>query len=100
MSTSTLNSIIERLDALKEQVEVVAEVVTGNGDPSKGLIVRLDRVEQSMAQTASRLARWRAATLTVAMTVLGVILTGAMSGVGCDDKRSERSTRPAATSQR
>lgn len=99
MSTSTLQSIIERLDALKERVEDVAEVVTGNGDPSKGLIVRLDRVEQSMAQTAHRLARWRSATLAIAMTVLGGLMTTGIAMAGCDD-RHESSTRPAVTSQR
>jgi len=32
---------------VREDVTIVKKILTGNGDPTKGLIVRFDRVEQS-----------------------------------------------------
>jgi hypothetical protein len=36
------------LPRIEDKVDLLLKLVTGNGDPSKGLIVRFDRVEQKM----------------------------------------------------
>ncbi len=42
---SKLDLIIERQAETNKDVATVKEILTGNGDPSKGLVVRFDRVE-------------------------------------------------------
>jgi hypothetical protein len=39
--------ILSNQAEVREDVTVVKEILTGNGDPTKGLVVRFDRVEQS-----------------------------------------------------
>jgi len=36
-----------QLDRIEDDVKVIKELLTGNGDPSKGLIIRVDRLEQA-----------------------------------------------------
>lgn len=38
------------VDDIKKQLETVIKLLTGNGNPEKGIIVRLDRVEQWRGQ--------------------------------------------------
>lgn len=35
-----------KLDLIHSDLKIVKEIVTGNGDPKKGLVVRVDRLEQ------------------------------------------------------
>lgn len=39
--------ILSNQAEVKDDVTTVKKILTGNGDPTKGLIVRFDRVEQS-----------------------------------------------------
>ncbi len=36
----------EQMKSVSEDVRTIKSIMTGNGDPSKGFIVRLDRLEQ------------------------------------------------------
>lgn len=36
----------QKLDAILEKLDILSEVVIGNGEPEKGLLVRLTRVEE------------------------------------------------------
>jgi hypothetical protein len=36
----------EDIIAVREDIEVLRKLLTGNGDPPKGIILRLDRLEQ------------------------------------------------------
>lgn len=42
----TREVIAEKLDQIAEKIDKIDTILTGNGDPSKGLIVRMDRLEQ------------------------------------------------------
>lgn len=46
MKPITNEVLAEKIDRLGEDVVVVKELLTGNGEPSKGLVVRVDRLEQ------------------------------------------------------
>lgn len=37
--------ILHRMDEQDKKLDVLVELLTGNGDPSKGLVVRVDRIE-------------------------------------------------------
>lgn len=39
--------VCNKLDSLQDSLDTLTQIMTGNGDPSKGLIVRVDRLEQS-----------------------------------------------------
>jgi hypothetical protein len=41
------NSVCVRLEAIDDSLQVMSKLLSGNGDPSKGLCVRVDRLEQS-----------------------------------------------------
>jgi hypothetical protein len=43
-----IDVVIHAQKATRDDIRVVKEILTGNGDPSKGLVVRFDRVEQEM----------------------------------------------------
>ena len=43
MSSDDLHT---ELKLIKDQLKVITHLLQGNGDPSKGIIVRLDRIEQ------------------------------------------------------
>ena len=53
------NALLERMS---EDLKFVREILTGNGDPSKGLIVRIDRVEGKIKR-----ADWALKALAVAL---------------------------------
>ena len=36
------------IERVEEKVDLLLKLMTGNGDPSKGIVVRFDRVEQKM----------------------------------------------------
>ena len=50
-----------RLDALAHGVDGVTQLLTGNGQPQRGLVVRVDRLEQSDGRRS-----WHVRALTVA----------------------------------
>jgi chromosome segregation ATPase len=56
----------DKLDRVGQDVKVILEMLTGNGEPSKGLIVRQDRLEQ----TVSRWAKLITIALGTAITAL------------------------------
>jgi hypothetical protein len=67
--TDTDKLILQRLDSMGNDVKLVRELLTGNGEPSKGLIVRVDRLEQSESRR-----NW------LATTAIGAAIT-ALAGV-------------------
>lgn len=64
----------EKLDTLLSEVRTVRELLTGNGDPSKGLVVRVDRMERFIAGVKA-IAAW------VLAPALGLIVAGAGAAV-------------------
>jgi hypothetical protein len=42
----------EKLDTLIVKVDTIHEILTGNGDPTKGLVVKVDRIEQKLVPDA------------------------------------------------
>jgi hypothetical protein len=57
----TREVIAEKLDRISDQLEHIDLILTGNGDPSKGLVVRVDRLEQKEAVRSKQLwAVWTA----------------------------------------
>jgi len=55
----TGREILQEIERLRKDIGVIGEHITGNGEPSKGLIVKVDRLEQAhesrkwWAQTAA-----------------------------------------------
>lgn len=45
----TLASLDAKLDGVTEDVKRCEKLLSGNGDPEKGVIVQLDRVKQTLA---------------------------------------------------
>jgi uncharacterized protein involved in copper resistance len=44
--TATARAILEKVEALTEAVSRLDHHITGNGTPEKGVLIRLDRLEQ------------------------------------------------------
>ena len=44
---SKLDMILENQNYQKDKLKQIDKILRGNGDPSKGLVVRFDRVEQA-----------------------------------------------------
>jgi len=61
MSTSNREHGL-RLKRIEADVKTIKILLTGNGNPSKGIIVRLDRLEQT-----ARVRRWLNRTIGVAL---------------------------------
>jgi hypothetical protein len=58
---TTREVIAEKLDRISDQLEHIDLILTGNGDPSKGLVVRVDRLEQKEVVRSKQLwAVWTA----------------------------------------
>ena len=47
MGHRKMDLILERQTEMREDLTIVKKILTGNGEPSKGLVVRFDRVEQA-----------------------------------------------------
>lgn len=60
----------EKIDHLTEKVGLLNILLTGNGDPEKGVVVRLDRVEQTQAR--QRKFIW---------AIVGAVITQAVSTI-------------------
>jgi hypothetical protein len=43
----TNEELADKMDRNMREITTVKEILTGNGNPSRGLVVRFDRVEQS-----------------------------------------------------
>lgn len=65
-----LEVIIDRQHSHDRKLDNVVEILTGNGDPNKGVIVRLDRVEQDNVR--GRRLKW--AVLTSCLGVAGALV--------------------------
>ncbi len=67
------------IERLEEKIDRIVVLLSGNGDPSKGLIVRVDRLEQFKTSVDAWLARFVipvliAQTLSI-LTFVGGVLT-------------------------
>lgn len=58
------------LSSILEKVEKIEKILTGNGSPEKGMIVRIDRLEQ-----------WQKIRTWAVCTLAGAIATGAATYV-------------------
>ena len=79
MSESELRT---RMNQIAEDVRVIREIVTGNGTPAKGLIVRMDRLEQDRGRK-----NWWSVTITTALvaaatTALAELILSIMAARG------------------
>lgn len=63
MSTEEL----QQLQEIKEDVSTIKELLTGNGTPHKGLLIRVDRLEQSAA--IARRALWSVLTVLIVASI-------------------------------
>jgi uncharacterized protein YqgV (UPF0045/DUF77 family) len=60
-----------RLDDIADDVKVIKEILTGNGDPRKGMVLRMDRLEE----TQKRRDWWiKAAMGTSISAVVGLLI--------------------------
>lgn len=79
-----LNLKCERLGATLEdlqlQVEGVGKLITGNGEPSKSIVIRLDRVEQDVARRRVWVHAAIGASVTACAGVLTMILKSVFRG--------------------
>lgn len=64
--------ILHEIERLRKDICVIGEHITGNGEPSKGLIVKVDRLEQ-----AHESRKWW--TQTAAGAALASLVTSAWS---------------------
>lgn len=62
----------DEFDQLCKDVSYIKHVLTGNGTPERGVIVRLDRIEQ----TEKSRSRWAGAAIVAA---IGAVVTAAWS---------------------
>jgi hypothetical protein len=60
----------KELHAIAEDVRLILKLLNGNGDPSKGLIVRVDRLEQDHQRQ-----RW------LSKSAIGACITGIIAMV-------------------
>jgi hypothetical protein len=70
MTDEQFGSLCQRLDGVSEKVSRIDLILTGNGDPKKGMVVRFDRVEEKI-----RKVTWVAKTLfyVVAAAIFGLL---------------------------
>lgn len=68
MNEERLERIDERLRRIEESSVRLENLITGNGTPERGLIVKLDRLEQQAESN-----RW---TMRTALTALAVAVAG------------------------
>ena len=59
-----------QLDRIEHKVDVLCRIITGNSNPSVGLVVRFDRVEQ-----AQKRVRWLLRSMT------GAVIAAAVGGI-------------------
>lgn len=76
MPTEMDKLLKQQVDAIHVTVEEIKELLTGNGDPSKGVIVRLDRLEQSEKGRAWRVRTAILVSLTAFASVVAEHLMG------------------------
>ena len=70
------NGKLDRIDILLEKVSKIEELLTGNGDPGKGLVVRVDRLEQSEARRSLLIGGTITASVGAIATSVWAKLTG------------------------
>ena len=67
-----LDRISDQVEALNKKTDVMNEILLGNGEPSKGLVIRTDRLEQN----EQRRSWW---IKTIATVVVGLVVTAVWS---------------------
>lgn len=65
-----VQELLTRFDYVREDVKIVKELLTGNGEPAKGLVVKVDRLETAQKRHTYIIA-----------TLFGAIATAAASGI-------------------
>lgn len=72
MTDLQFGQLLGEFKGVTEKLDTLSDLITGNGEPAKGVVVRLDRVEQRM-----RRALW-------AVKALFVAAAGAICTFGAD----------------
>lgn len=85
--------VFERLESLESKIDEMNHLITGNGTPERGLLVRIDRVERNTIdpirvakveekqESLSKVAAWFFAIMgTVAAGVVVLAITTALKG--------------------
>jgi hypothetical protein len=65
----------ERLRAMDERTERIEVLLTGNGHPEHGLVLRVDRLERDRARTVRRGQVWFGA-------IIGGVVSGTLAALG------------------
>lgn len=55
VETARIDNLTEKLDHLNCQLNKFAVLVSGNGDPAKGLVLKVDRLDHVSARDSDRL---------------------------------------------
>lgn len=77
MNDNELRQIIrEELSPVHEAINRNRELLTGNGSPSKGVVVRLDRLEQSEARRGKWIGTATGAAIVAAVGSIWALITG------------------------
>jgi hypothetical protein len=80
MSNESENRIFEKLEELCEKIDRLDQQVTGGDEPGRGLIIRLDRLEQARASTDKWIAIIAAAAATGFVSGIGAIVWKVFKG--------------------
>lgn len=70
MNDEVADRICEKLDAVDQKVDELNHLITGNGTPERGMIVRLFAIEQRQKQWAWAIGLVLAAVATASGTVV------------------------------
>lgn len=76
-NTTNLAVVENRLQGIEDQLSTLNKLLLGNGDPSSGIVVRLDRVEQE----AGNKKYWLGNVVLIAMSsTIGILVERFLGG--------------------
>ena len=72
---------VSQLDRIERQLETLTAIVTGNGTPEKGIIVRLDRIENWMQRVDQERSAVKHGVYEFVKPMLQTLVSGAIGAV-------------------
>ena len=71
---NNVNSMRESHERLSEQIATLNKLIVGNGEPSKGIVVRLDRMEQREVRRDAWVKRAIGASVAAVFSFIGLLI--------------------------
>lgn len=71
---NTFSRTVQKLDGLADDVATIREVLLGNGDPSKSVVIRLDRCENTVSRWSKTIGVALGASITALITTIVKLL--------------------------